>query len=66
MMLFVNVGESPPTFAQRIVFLLKKPDFRDKMSKNGRLFVEKKYSWKSSTLILNAVLESKTVVNQLN
>ncbi len=62
----ISIANTKEEFAQKIVFLLKNPDFRDKMSKNGRLFVEKKYSWKSSTLILNAVLESKTVVNQLN
>jgi polysaccharide biosynthesis protein PslH len=62
----ISIANTEKEFAQKIVFLLKNPDFRDKMSKNGRLFVEKRYSWKSSTLILNTVLESKTVANQLN
>jgi polysaccharide biosynthesis protein PslH len=62
----ISIANTEEEFAQKIVFLLKRPDFRGKMSKNGRLFVEKRYSWKSSTLILNAILESKTVVNQLN
>lgn len=61
-----NRVQQEAIFAEKIINLLQNIDHQEFISKNARLFVEKKYSWEHSATMLNNIIEKKAKQHQPN
>lgn len=62
----ILLADTEGVFAEQILRLLQNPDLQDIISKNGRNFVLKNYSWAYSTQIFINLLQHKTYQKQPN
>ena len=51
------VDLSAKEIAKKIIYLLENPDVREEMGKNGRRWIEAKWTWGKQIKILNSLLE---------
>jgi glycosyltransferase involved in cell wall biosynthesis len=51
------VADEPEQFAEKIVTLLENPDYAKGLGQSGQEFVRKKYSWESSSELLENALQ---------
>jgi len=56
----IVIADHPMEFARRVIELLNDDKLRRKIARNGRKFVEIKYSWEKMAGKLNNILESAT------
>ena len=64
--LTIEPVDTEGVWAERIINLLQNIDNQEFISKNARLFVEKKYSWEYSATLLNNIIEKKAKQHQPN
>jgi glycosyltransferase involved in cell wall biosynthesis len=62
----ILLADTEGGFAEQILRLLQNADLQDNISKNGRDFVLKNYSWAYSTQIFINLLQHKTYQKQPN
>lgn len=54
----ILIGDTPESYAQQIVELLRNPEKMDALAENGRQFVLKTFDWKRSTEKLNELISN--------
>jgi polysaccharide biosynthesis protein PslH len=62
----ILLADTEGEFVEQIIKLLQNDDLQDFTSKNARIFVEKNYSWQSSTQPFIGLLEQKIIAKQPN
>lgn len=64
--LTIEPADTEGVWIEKIINLLQNIDNQEFISKNARLFVEKKYSWHHSVALLNNIIEKKAKQHQPN
>jgi polysaccharide biosynthesis protein PslH len=59
----ILLADTEGVFAKQILEILQSPNFQLLIKKNARDFVEKHYSWASSTAVLNSIFEEEELQN---
>lgn len=60
------VAETPAEFAAAVIRLLKEPDLRDKIRRNGRAQIEQNYTWERSLRGLRALYQERVIPRTVN